>query len=534
MLKIKRLSKTRIIFIVIAIIHFASTFFTDTLYFEPISAGSEHIVSFVMCKILLFVVLMLFWKFIYQITFARNKYLRNVFKYSMLYFIPMMMLLAILWPGALADGDISYFINHEVIYSYNYFLHYFTSLVHLIGLMIFPFISGILIFQSFCYSLIVGYIVNRATNFFQSKFVYLIYAIFLIPSTAYFSLYINRTPIYGYIYLLFLAILIFDFLEKQRLTIGKMGALVLLASILAVFRYEGIYLILTTPILIAIAYPLEAKFKSILLLVLAIVICIQIISIPQKKWENKYQGNFTYKRLLPTIVHSMSNMLKYNIKGDFEIIDKVVSVDIMKEHADIYNITPFSKGVEREGYSSEEEDAFIKESLKIFATNLPEFLKVRFETFHITSLYSKDSLQNFAYFKNNFAERSLFTDELFPQYRDKALKILVNNPEEGQLAFESQRLKSIGKLKNRIFYNLYIPIGIILLILIVSLIKVNWFWILITLGALAHVGIIFLLAPAAFFIYYLPISMVGWFIGVLFIIGIFTKTIFHRKEDLFG
>ena len=532
--KINGFNKKRIPFIIIASIHFIFTFFTDRLYFTPISEDSTHILSFILVKILLFLVLNLFWQMIFEISLGKNEKIRSIFKYAMVYFIPMMVLLLFIWPGPLADGDISYFMNHEEVYSYNYYLHYLTSLVHIIGLMILPFLTGILIFQNFCYSLIVGYVVYRGVNFFRSKLAYLIYLVFIIPSIAYFSLYINRTPIYGYIYILFLSILIFDFLEKKALNIGKIFSLVLLASILVVLRYEGIYLIITAPILIFIAYRLEFKLRDTGLLILAIIITMNIINIPQKKWEKLYEGNYTYKRLRPAIVHSLSNMLEYDIEGDFEVIDRVMSVEIMREHRDLYNITPFSMGVEREDFTDEDEQAFIEESIRIFLRNPLEFLKVRFKTLHITSLHSKDSVQNFTYFNSNYGDRSLFTEELFPETRDKVLKVLVNNPEEGPMSFRSEKLKKIGNLKNLISYNLYITIFIVSIISIISLIRLNWFWLLISLGLLGHGAIIFLLAPATFFMYYLPIHMVAWLLVVLFFISFFTKSIFYRKEDLFG
>lgn len=532
MKKINSFNWKRISFIIIASIHFIFTFFTDRLYFTPISEDSTHILSFILVKILLFVVLNLFWQMIFELSLGKNEKMRKIFKYAMVYFLPMMVLLLFIWPGPLADGDISYFMNHEEVYSYNYYLHYLTSLVHIIGLMILPFLTGILIFQNFCYSLIVGYLVYRGVNFFESKLAYLIYLVFIIPSIAYFSLYINRTPIYGYIYILFLSILIFDFLENRNLTLGKILSLVLLAAILIVLRYEGIYLIVTAPILMAIAYRMKFKFRDTALLILAIIITMNIINIPQKKWEDLYQGNYTYKRLRPAIVHSLSNMLEYDIEGDFDTIDKVMSIGIMREHRDLYNITPFSKGVEREDFTDEEEEAFVEESFRIFLGNPLEFLKVRFKTLHLTSLHSKDSVQNFTYFNSNYGERSLFTEELFPETRDKLLKVLVNNPKEGPMAFRGEKLKLMGILKNLISYNLYITIAILLIVLIFSLIRLNWFWLLISLGLLGHGAIIFLLAPAAFFMYYLPIHMVAWLLAILFFISFFTKSVFYRREDL--
>lgn len=533
MLKRRDFDKTRIIFIIIACIHFIITFFTDKLYFTSILEDSSHMLSFVLCKILLFIVLNLFWQFIYQISLGKNDKMRSIFKYAMIYFLPMMVILTIIWPGPIADGDISFFMNREKVYSYNYYLHYLTSLIHIIGLMIFPFLTGIVIFQSFCYSLIVGYIINRAHDFFESQFIYLIYLVFFIPSFAYFSLYVNRTPIYGFLYILFLGILIFDYLEKKKLTPSKLLSLILLGAILVVFRYEGIYLIITCPLLILKAYGIKFNIKRILLLVIAIIIAMNIISIPQKRWEKLYQGNYTYRRLQPAFVHSLSNMLQYDdIEGDFEIIDKVMSVDIMKEYGDISNITPYNYGVEREDYSDQEDEAFIKESIRIFYKNPAVYLKVRFRTLHASALHSKDSLQNFEGFKNSHSHKSLFTDELFPGPRNKALKILVNNPEEGDMSFQSERARRLGNIKNLIFYNLYIALAIGVLIIIFSIIKRDLFWFIVTFGLVIHGGVIFILAPAAYFAYYLPISMAGSLLGVLFILGFITKKSLRRLDSL--
>lgn len=533
-MSLKELRISRFAFILLFFIHFIITFFTDRFYFEKMTLESEHIVSYILVKLLLLVLLTVFWQAVYELTVNRNSSMRETFKYAMIYFVPMMVLLFIMWPGPIADGDIPYFMLHESKYSYNYYLHYITSLVHILGLMVFPFLTGIIIFQSFCYSLIVGYTVKRAVRFFGSKTAYLIYAIFMIPSMAYYSLYINRTPVYGYIYVLLLSVLIFDFLEGRKLDLKKLASLMVMAAVLSTLRYEGIYLVVTVPILMVIAYRPKRRIRSFVAWIICIVVTMNIVGIPQSIWEKEHSDSFANKRLIPAIVHSMSNMLEYDIEGDFETIDKVVSVDIMREHANIHNITPLSMGAERKGYTEEEGELFVRESVRIFLKNLPEFLKVRFETFHFTALESEDMIQDFDYYmENSFSGKSLFVEEKFPEARKKTIKLLVNNPSSGEFSFGSPLLAVLAGVKNAIAYNIYIPILILLLVLVIGMAKKSWFWVTISMGLFVHIGLIFMLAPATFFMYYVPINMTGWFIGVLFAVSFLAKNKEGRKVSLF-
>lgn len=533
-MSLKELGSSRFKFILLSFVHFIITFFTDRFYFEKMTLESEHIVSYILVKLLLLVLLIVFWQTIYELTVNRNSTIRETFKYAMIYFVPMMVLLFIMWPGPIADGDIPYFMLHESKYSYNYYLHYITSLVHIIGLMVLPFLTGIIIFQAFCYSLVVGYSVKRAVKFFGSKTGYLIYAIFMIPSMAYYSLYINRTPVYGYIYMLLLSVLIFDFLEGSKLDLKKFASLIVMAAVLSTLRYEGIYLVITVPILMVIVYRPKQKIKSFVVWIVCIVVTMNIVGIPQSVWEREHSDSFANKRLIPAIVHSMSNMLEYDIEGDLETIDKVVSVDIMREYANIHNITPLSMGAERKGYTEEEGELFVRESVRIFLRNLPEFLKVRFETFHFTALESEDMIQDFDYYmENNFSGKSLFVEEKFPEARKKTIKLLVNNPSSGEFSFKSLPLAALASIKNAIAYNIYIPMLSFLLLLVVGIAKKSWFWVTITMGLLVHIGLIFMLAPATFFMYYVPINMIGWFIGVIFTISFLSKNKEGRKVSLF-
>ena len=190
-MKLNKIKSIHFFALIIAVIHFVSTFFTEKLSFNEMTIDSEHIVSFILCKILLVIILVAFWQFVFRAMFGKNKDLRSIFKYSVIYFIPMMFVLLTIWPGLLGDGDFSYFLRLELDYDYNYYLHYFTSLIHIIGMMIFPFITGVFIFQSICYSVIVGYLIHRTRVYFDSKFAYLLYFIFALPSIVHFSLYMS-------------------------------------------------------------------------------------------------------------------------------------------------------------------------------------------------------------------------------------------------------------------------------------------------------------------------------------------------------
>lgn len=519
----------KIVILLFTLVHWLTTFITASYFFDPMTWQSDHLLSFILNKVLLLISLYLVYRFLYEAIFEKDLNKRRLILHSLYFFVPMMVLLLALWPGPIADGDMPYFINHVSQYSYNYYLHYLTSLVHIQALMLMPFLTGILIYQLIAYSLIMAYLVLRAKKAFRTSWAYLLYLLGALPSIAFFNLIPNRTPIYAALYILFVGILFFDYKEKRLLNWKKALSLFVVIGILSILRSEGIHFILIGPMVMALVYgdkALKPFIKNTLVGIGMLIIIIPILSIPQKQWEDSVEGNFTIKRMMPAHAYNITNMLRYPIEGDFEAIDKVLSVDIMKAYPSYYNNVSLMMGAERVGqYSQTDLVNFARASKELILDNPATFLKVRWTTFNITARKSIDMRQDFEYhYENTFKERSIFVDPIFPSLRNHLMHLLSNLKQlDGKDYYDSKLIQVYHKLSGAVSYNLYIPLFIILVTFVVALFKRSWFWVLITIGALMHTGIIFILAPAAFFMYYIPVHVLGWYILLLNLINFLSK-----------
>ena len=519
----------KIVILLFTLVHWLTTFITASYFFDPMTWQSDHLLSFILNKVLLLISLYLVYRFLYEAIFEKDLNKRRLILHSLYFFVPMMVLLLALWPGPIADGDMPYFINHVSQYSYNYYLHYLTSLVHIQALMLMPFLTGILIYQLIAYSLIMAYLVLRAKKAFKSSWAYLLYLLGALPSIAFFNLIPNRTPLYAALYILFVGILFFDYKEKRLLNWKKALSLFGVIGILSILRSEGIHFILIGPMLMALVYGdrgWKYFIKNTLVGIGILIIIIPLLSIPQKQWEDGVEGNFTIKRMMPAHAYNITNMLRYPLEGDLETIDKVLSVDIMKAYPSYYNNVSLMMGAERVGnYSQEDLADFAKASTNLVKDNFATFLKVRWTTFEITARKSIDMRQDFEYhYENTFKERSIFVDPIFPSLRNHLMHLLSNLKQvDGKEYYDSKLIQVYHKLSGAVSYNLYIPLFIIFLTFVTALIKRSWFWVLVTTGALMHTGIIFILAPAAFFMYYIPVHVLGWYILILALVNFLSK-----------
>ncbi|MCR4684996.1 MAG: hypothetical protein K5649_05965, partial [Lachnospiraceae bacterium] len=84
-------------------------------------------------------------------------------------------------------------------------------------------------------------------------------------------------------------------------------------------------------------------------------------------------------------------------------------------------------------------------------------------------------------------------------------------------------------LVKSVSYNLFIPLGIILILCIYCLFRKRWFSFFVFGGVLAHWFIVFILAPASYFKYYFPVYITAYFYLMLLLMAAVYDH-FHGKK----
>ena len=107
----KKINKMNAISILVALIHTIITFFTDKMIFE---LNSINIINYYFCKVLVFVILVLFWRFVFKTIFKRSNDNIKYVKYFLIYILPMVVVLFLIWSGVWYCYDVYNFFNYAI------------------------------------------------------------------------------------------------------------------------------------------------------------------------------------------------------------------------------------------------------------------------------------------------------------------------------------------------------------------------------------------------------------------------------------
>ncbi len=519
----KLIKKINIPFFLISLIWYIITFFTDK---NIINFSLIHIRKYIFIKIIVFVILVVSFQFLAQAICKKDKTARKYLKYFLIYFIPMLIILLLIWPGVWYGNDVKAFINYAYKSAFFLKLHYLTSVFYSVGLSIFPCLSGAIILQLVYMSVVVSYISKNIFDIFhEKKFCYIIYLPFFLPVTIFYTLYANRPIMFGITYLLVVSIVMFDYLKKKKLSTMKMIVLFFLIALVSNWRSEAIYFVLASPLFIFLVYKIKFNIKNISKVVIPIFLCFLIIRFPQEWYKRNMTEVEKTQRNLPVYVSTLSYMTTYDLKGsnfdnDIEAINKVLNVKSLKKYPSYNNTVCIwqKDSCIRTNYTMEEYKEFQKAFMRIILNNKSYFLETKYLTFWSSTRMEHDNFSAIDLYKNdddminnNPTTKTIFGNNI----RKTVLQIL-----EGRKS-QMEHANVIYTYTN----NLLIPLILLVLLFLISIFKRRLLLFLLTGMLLGHAVLVFLTAPACYFMYYYNIFLIGLFLGFYMLIKLVDKKI---------
>lgn len=457
--------------------------------------------------------------------YRKDKESIKFLKHFAIYFAIMLVFLAIIWPGHWV-WDEMFVIDYTQEYKVFMWQSVLTQIYYGIALLIFPSVISIVILQIILISLVIAYIQTKIEAIYKNKWYNIIlYILFLLPAVITNNLYILRLPMYSYSMLLFFAILLFDYISKKEINLNKAFLLYILSSIMILWRSEGIIFLVFIPIMLALTYPRLRNTLKIIAICAVLILSYMGFNKIFEENEDKSYGLLVY-------VNPLSNMLQEDLNVDEEDIAKINKVmDIEKIKANpSYTETPaywagelFTKDYE------ENLDGLTSAYAKIVLKNPISFIRARLKTFIATSGMDKDVIpqvsNRFLYnlsgvepneYVNEFCAKNSYMNTIF-----KSLKLNVESFLNGENAITKQQNQFVKIL----FWN-FIPVLILVLIIgIKNIISKKWLIVFMCITLLAKAGVVFLTAPASYFMYYFPEYIIGF---LIISVEIFEK---RRKKD---
>ncbi len=464
--------------LILAALHTIISFFTDRLIFTVSPLSALH--NYIPCKILMFLALYLFWRFIFSGS-------RDILKYAAVYLIPVILICFFKLPQGFLSNDERLIFEQAVQLSDYTWFYYLTTWYYIISIMIIPTWFGPIAVKLVIELLVCGYCLSRFTKYLDKRYGLLLYLGFLLPPILAYTTSAHRIPIYIFIYLFLMFMTLMDRLEEISLSGYKLFAELLLIAVLTQWRTEGIYLAVTGPVLLFLTYPALRKSKAAILKVCIASLLIQyIVAIPQNGILPTRMNDKADNRMGPFYAYTVTNMFRNGLDpeknaADLKEIDRFLDIETIQALNDYLGDTNYEDALilYYPGYTgtrpdAEDEDykAYVEACKRLFLNNPEVLLRTKIGSF------------------------------------DYAATVYEIRLEKGGFMGIAGFLVSIVKT---ISYNLYLPMLLLIILFVYSIIKRRPFTFVLTLGLLGHWFIVFVLAPASYFKYYFPVYFTTWF-----------------------
>ena len=437
----------------------------------------------------------------------KHKSTRAFLHYFIPYFTIMLFVLLLVYPG-IFKGDEFYVINDCYLLKIEHMQHYIIDLLYLVCLIIYPeMITITLVFVTIISIIIAKTMRDSEVLFKNKKLVWLFYIPLLFLPVIDNNLFPLRNSIIVYLFIrLLLLVYIFSKYKKKKVLLD----IIILSAIISALKTEFLYLVFIIPIAIKIIS--NTKMKNTIAMFLVIVILTKIINIPQGKGNRN-----TY--VFTAIFNPLSNIIADDncreiAKEDIDNINKVTDFEMLWQKASYINIPGYYSRKTELKVSDEDKKRFLISASKIILNNIDIFFKSRFITFWHTSGMVKDYINHTGHENSNWSLDLVYVDGGI--ITKKAMK--KTDPPLGY----DLRTKVISFINCRDYtnynqttflfpfvYNVIPQIIMMIIVLLVSIIKKRTKMTVIAVIVLFQFPIIFLTAPAAFWMYYMPLYMSG-------------------------
>ena len=471
---------------------------------------------------------LLYLSFFSTVHFIRqkNETFLSYFKYFCIYGFIMGIFFLITWPG-IFKGDEFYVIKSALSFTLSPAQSGITSIFYIVALLIFPSMATITFLQLLIICCIFAYIMKELSEFYPTRLRWIIMIVFLLLPVIDGNLFTLRATLVGWLFLLVMAKLFFAY-KREHLSTASFLLLSILSGLLIAWRSEYIYLLLLLPI--ACVFLKLISVKKMLLMFLVIAISFQTINIP-----NKIALNGSNKYPISLVLNPIANLFTEveDLKGpdvydDVMTINELVDVKRLRLSASVRNISQYWNIDDI--LPEEQLNRFMKAALRLIIYNPDLFLKYRTLTFlHTNGFYPNETNHPGGESVNAILRLNYYDMDY------KAMFVMMESPlgqelRENCISFLACRDYTTDPVKTNsllvVFYNCIPTLVLLLICMIISIIKKQKGFFSIICLTLVQVVLIFLTAPAMFFMYYFCFYLCGYFVVFLYLLD----SIYHQRN----
>lgn len=458
----------------------------------------------------------------FYLLFTKNPAFLKLTKEFLIYFVPLMLLLLCTWPG-IFKGDEFYVLQAVRSLTFSPAQTGITSLFYIACLRFFPSMASISFFQIIIICCIYAYIFSMLKSVYPGRKLILCRLVCFFLPVLDGNLFTLRATLVGWIFLLIMCICFYSW-KKQLLTTKQLITVSLLCGLTIAWRSEYIYLLLFIPLAMKFIY--KKNLKQVFLCFLIILVSFQIFNIP-----NKIALNGSNKYPISLVINPLGNIFaQEEIRGetaydDIMTINELIDVQALRIHPSVRNISQYWNIPDV--LPEDQLNEFMAASMRLILNNFDHVLYYRWLTFMHTNGMVPDEINHptaptaETIYTLNYYGEDYKNDYYFmqPILGEKVRNIVID--------FLSCRNYKEDNTKTNflypVFYNCLPTIIIALFLMVFCLIKKKPVPAFILFLTGTQVVLIFLTAPAMFFMYYYCFYLTGYFMSAVTLLELYTK-----------
>lgn len=510
-------------YLIIALLHTLLSIYSDHNIFIP-----EHLLTkkiYLVIKPVAIITIFIFWWGLFKITKAStsgNVFTKKFIIHFFIYLSIMMFFLVLVWPG-IWRYDESVLLMIDVNLMFNRWHHWLTEAYFIWALCILGFPAGIIIVQNIFISAIFSYIVSKCETLFNSRLAWLLYIPYLFPSIIDSNLYPLRASVITHLETLFVMVIFFYFISKEKIKTYMYLYAGIIISVLATWRSEGIYYIVFAPVLILVLLSKQLDLKKVVSMWLSIALCVFGINAVQKL-NNPLHQVYQLSMLVGHLSALVNDEATAITAEEQEIIDDVFPSACSKDYLWGFGMVVGDENVRKDATFDKKVSCLQKLYIKLILRNPKTFFQDCWKLFKKTSIITHD-----------VGVLCANTLEAFDQGYADIFCTIMTNP-YGNYYFHLPwsveiRKKVISLLECRhfdnyheaypshlIFYNVLPSALILALFILIGIIKRKKEMFFISAFLLIRFGIVFVAAPVCFVMYYFPTLLSSYVMLIAFLL----------------
>lgn len=521
--------------------------FTEAIWFNTENLGRGALAYSSLLK-LLFGIALAFIVYFF-IHFAEQLMLKSPFYKKWLlnslgYSVILGIILLLIFPGYWV-WDEFFVLSQSEVYAVHSWQHIFTQLQYVFSLYLIPSSTGITLIQLGFIAAVTGYVLAIVQSLTKNKWLWVLTIIpFISFPVLLGNFYTLRLHVYGYILLLLLLGVILLYKNKRPATpqYAKFFGFIVLLTLLAFWRSEGVIYLITLPF---IAYRLNIiQISTIQRSVKTVAVALASVAILISGYLATSLTEESHYKLTATI-NPLSILVHQDLRGEkideaWDQVGTVLNLEVLRQFPSYTDIPSAWRSQPQSVFQPNYEQhlgTYYKGLSYILLNNPDTYLATRIKTFLATNSLDQQHVSTSEGWLTPYTLAGC--TYITPEHCDRVGQFAESNRFNNSLNAELRKDTIYFLLQQNVsapYYNFariliwnIIPVLIILLaILFYTVFTRKWLCSGIAVLLFAHTALVFISAPANFFMYYFPIYLVGVFLSCLLLVMEIDKRITRK------